>query len=100
MVFRFFSVVFFIGASFAAARSPFDESLELQHQGKLKEAREVLLSAASVLRAPSDQPNCARALSLASQISLSMGDYRSAIDGALQAAGVREKLLGDTRVAE
>lgn len=100
MVLRLLSVVFFIGSCFAAARSPFDESLELQHQGKLKEAREVLLSAASVFRASSDQPNRARALSLASQVSLSMGDYHSAIDGALQAAGVREGIPTDTRVAE
>jgi len=100
MVLRLAAVVFLISASAAAAVSPFDEALELQRKGQLREAREVLLSAASPFRTSSNEADLAKALSLASQLSFSLGDYRSAIDGALRAIAAREKLPNDRRLAE
>jgi tetratricopeptide (TPR) repeat protein len=100
MVSQLIAVVFFISAPLPAALSPFDESLELQHRGKLKEARHVLLLAASAFRASSNEADLAKVLSLAGQLSLSLGDYRAAIDEALQSAAVRKKLPPDRRMAE
>jgi hypothetical protein len=72
MFFQLTAVRFLVTSSVAPAVSPFDEAQDLQQKGKLTEAREVLLSAAPTIRASSNEADLTKALSLASQLSLSL----------------------------
>ena len=87
-------------ASLFATSSRFEDALELQRQGKSKEARELLLAAAADFRGTGDAGNRAKALSLASRISVSLGDYRAAIADATNAAEIRRSLKDDVGVGE
>ena len=100
MASRLASVFILLVASFAAVASPFDEALELQRKGRPKEARELLRSAASTFRASADQRNLAKALSLASQASIALGDYGAAIQDANAAVAVRRKLKDEVGIGE
>jgi CHAT domain-containing protein/tetratricopeptide (TPR) repeat protein len=79
----------------AAAKSPMQEALVFQQQGKLKEARDRYHLAAEAFRASADQQNVAAALSAAGEISISLGDYQEAIHDAEQAAKLRQALHDD-----
>jgi tetratricopeptide (TPR) repeat protein len=81
-----------LAAWLSARASVIDDALALQRQGKLQQARELLRASASELRTSADLKNQAKALSLASQISLSMGDYHAAISEAESAAEARQSL--------
>jgi tetratricopeptide (TPR) repeat protein len=83
-------------ASVAAARSPLDEALVLEQQGKLKEARNQYHAAADAFRAAGDQRNLAAALSSAGWISISLGDYQGAIHDAKEALHTRQDLHEDS----
>ncbi len=89
-----------IVAASLSARPRFDEALELQRKGRLKEARELLQADAAEFRAAADHRNLARALSMSGRISLSLGDYRSAILDARQAIDVRRGLKDETGIGE
>src|SRR5215471_17001874 len=65
-----------------AGASRFDDAAALQRQGKQKEARDVLRDAAAEFRASGDARNQARALGLAGEISLALGDTAAAISEA------------------
>jgi tetratricopeptide (TPR) repeat protein len=94
-----FICVAFAALLLHAGPSAFDDAFALQRQGKLKEARDLLRAEASRFRA-ADKKNQAKALSTASQISLSMGDYGSAISEAESAAEVRRSLNDNVGLAE
>jgi tetratricopeptide (TPR) repeat protein len=87
-------------ASLSASTSRFEDALVLQRQGKPKEARELLQAAASEFRAIGDMGNQAKALSLASRISVSLGDYRAAISDAENAAEIRRSLKDEIGISE
>lgn len=82
------------------ADSRFDDAIELQRSGRLKDARELLQAATSEFRAAADRPNLARALSMSGRISLSLGDYRTAIEDAGQAMQVRRELHDEKAIGE
>ena len=81
-----------LAASAAAAKPPLEEALALEHQGKLKEARDLYHSAAEEFRASGDQRRLAAALSMAGNASVSLGDYTAAISDAEQAIKLRQAL--------
>jgi tetratricopeptide (TPR) repeat protein len=89
---------------FAAAAdaevSRVESAVELQQKGKLKEARELLQNAIPALRTAGDQRQLARALNVSGQISVSLGDYRAAIQEATQALDLHRALKDDTNLAE
>ncbi len=81
---------------FAAATPLFaqryEDALELEKNGKLQEAHELLRAVADELRRSGDNAGLARALSESSRVAASLGRYRDAIDTANQAVAVRGKL--------
>jgi CHAT domain-containing protein len=81
-----------LAASAAAVRSPLEEALAVEQQGKLKEARDLYHSAAEEFRASGDQRRLAAALSLAGNISISLGDYTAAMSDVEQAIKLRQPL--------
>jgi tetratricopeptide (TPR) repeat protein len=99
MLFRLFSVVI-LAASLYASAFHFEDALVLRRQGKLKEARDLLRTAASDFRDTRDRGNQAKALSLASQISVSLGEYRAAISDAAAALEIRRSLKDDIAIGE
>jgi CHAT domain-containing protein/tetratricopeptide (TPR) repeat protein len=92
-------VIAFAALLFANA-SPFGDALTLQRQGKSREARDRIRAAASDFRASGDRANEAKALSMASKLSVSLGDYRTAISEAETAVGIRRALKDDTAIGE
>ena len=75
--------------SAAGAASKVDGALELQRQGKLESARDLLATAAQEYRAAGDSANLARALGVAADISVSLGRYDDAIREAEEAVKLR-----------
>ncbi len=100
MLRRIAPAVIFIVTSLTAATSSFDEAADLQRRGKPNEARELLRSAASQFRAASDTRAEAKALSLASQASIALGDYRTAIKEAESAAAIRRTFKDQPGIQE
>jgi tetratricopeptide (TPR) repeat protein len=100
MLLRSVSVVILFAAFLSASTSRFEDALALQRQGKSREARVLLQVAASDFRASGDRGNQAKALSLASRISVSLGDYRAAISDAGNAAEIRRSLKDDIGISE
>jgi tetratricopeptide (TPR) repeat protein len=97
---RSISILILLASSCPASTSPFKDAQALQQQGKLKESRELLKAAASDFLASGDRKNQARALSLASRLSLSLGEYLTAISEAEVAAGIRRALKDDIAIGE
>jgi len=95
---RLASAIF--AAILSASPSGFEDALSLQRNGNLQQARELLRATASEFRASADRQNQAKALSMASQVSLSMGDYRAAISEAGSAAEIRRSLNDNVGIAE
>ena len=89
-----------LAASLSATESRIDHALALQRQGKSREARELLRAAASDFPASGDRASQAKALTLAGRISVSLGDYRTAISEAETAAGIRRTLKNDVGIGE
>jgi len=89
-----------LAASLSGSTSRFEDAQVLVRQGKLREARELLQAAASDFRASADQRSRAKALGLASRLSLSLGEYRAAISDAEGAAGIRSSFKDDIAVGE
>lgn len=78
----------------AAGASRLQDALDLERKGKLKESSEVLQGVAAELRASGDWAGLARALSVSARISVSLGDYRTAIQSANEAVSARGR-IGD-----
>src|SRR5215471_10366059 len=89
-----------LAASLSGSTSRFEDARALQQQGKLKEAREMLQAAASEFSASGDRKSQARALSLASRLSLSLGEYGAAIADAGIAAAIRKGFKDDIAIGE
>jgi tetratricopeptide (TPR) repeat protein len=89
-----------IGAWPAFSASRFDAALELERKGNFREARLVLRAAVVEFRAAGDQPDLARALTAAGKVSVSLGDYRAAIQEASEAIQVRRELKDEVNIGE
>jgi tetratricopeptide (TPR) repeat protein len=89
-----------LAAPLSGGSSRFEDAQALQQRGKLKEARELLKAAASEFSASGDQKSRARALSLASRLSLALGEYRVAISDAEFAAAIRKGFKDDFAIGE
>lgn len=76
----------------ASGADPLQAAMELEKQGKLKEARNLYHSAAAEFRSAGDQHSLAAALSAAGYVSVSLGDYAEAITEAEQAVKLRQAL--------
>jgi tetratricopeptide (TPR) repeat protein len=100
MLLRLVLALTLLAAALLAMSSPFEDALRLQRQGKLEQARGLLRAAASGFRAVADRGNQAKALSLASRISLSLGDYRAAVSDARAASEIRLSVKGDAGIAD
>src|SRR5215471_14808233 len=98
--FRSASFLMVLAVSLSGSTFRFEDAQALQQQGKLKEARELLKAAASEFLASGDQKSQARALSLASRLSLSLGEYRLAISDAESAAAIKRGLKDDVAIGE
>jgi tetratricopeptide (TPR) repeat protein len=99
MFLRFVCTIAF-AALLSAGTSGIEDALALQRQGKPQEAMELLRTELSNFRAAADRPNEAKALSLVSRISLSLGDYRKAISEAQSAIEIRQSLKDNVEIAE
>ncbi len=86
------AAAFVVSTCLFAATTPFEQANELQQHGRAKDARDLLRSAASSFHASSDLRNQAKALTIAGQISVALGDYRGAIHDAESAASVRRRI--------
>jgi tetratricopeptide (TPR) repeat protein len=100
LILRAIPVAIALAASLSATGSLIDDALALQRQGKAKEARELLRTAAADFGASGDRASQAKALTLAGRISVSLGEYRTAIAEAESAAGVRRTLKNDVGIGE
>jgi len=100
LILRAIPIVIVLAASLSATESRIDDALALQRQGKSKEARELLRAAASDFRISGDRKSQAKALTLAGRISVSLGEYRTAIAEAESAAEVRRTLKNDVGIGE
>jgi CHAT domain-containing protein/tetratricopeptide (TPR) repeat protein len=85
-------------ASAVAVKSPLDEALALEQQGKLKEARNLYHAAADDFRASGDQRQLATALSSAGRISVSLGDYAAVISDVEQAIKLRQAMQDNAKL--
>jgi tetratricopeptide (TPR) repeat protein len=83
--------------SASSGTSPLDDALALEQQGKLQEARTLYHVAAEQFRASGDQARLAAALSLAGNISVSLGDYTGAINDVEQAIKLRQAMHDNTQ---
>jgi tetratricopeptide (TPR) repeat protein len=99
-IFRTASFLMVLAASLSGSTFRFEDAQALQQQGKLKEARELLKAAAAEFLASGDQKSQARALSLASRLSLSLGDYGAAISDAESAVAIRKGFKDDIAIGE
>jgi CHAT domain-containing protein/tetratricopeptide (TPR) repeat protein len=89
----------FLTAAVLAPTSSLDDAFILQHEGKLRQARDLLRAIAANSRSSADRENSAKALSSAADISISLGDYGGAVRDAQRAIELRrtmkmEKELG------
>jgi tetratricopeptide (TPR) repeat protein len=100
MLRRSISVLILLAAPLFGSTSRFEDAQILQQEGKLKEARELLKTAASEFLDSGDRKSQAKALSLASRLSLSLGEYRLAISDAEIAAGIRRGLKDEIAIGE
>jgi tetratricopeptide (TPR) repeat protein len=78
-----------------AAADPVLQAIELQRKGSLKEARTLLEAAVPQLRASSDSTKLARALNLAADLALALGDYPSVVQHGQEALELHRR-AGDT----
>ncbi len=82
------------------AASDIDAAVELQRQGKLEEAHDLLISAASRYRSPNDRVNLVRALGIAADISVSLGRYDAAIAETSEAIKIRIALGNSAKLGD
>jgi tetratricopeptide (TPR) repeat protein len=83
-----------------ASASRFEDALTLQRQRRFAEARAEFQQAASDFHAGGDRVNEAKALGLAGEISVSLGDYRAAISDAAKAVAIWRSLKDEVNIRE
>jgi CHAT domain-containing protein/tetratricopeptide (TPR) repeat protein len=83
----------------AFQETPLDAALRLQRDGRDREARQALRALLPDLRASSDRAALARALAAATDASIALGDYESAIQEAREAFDVHQRLGRQTYAA-
>src|SRR5437868_4235938 len=93
-------VILLLAVSVSARASRLSDALDLEAKGKLEESRELLQTAIDESRRAGDSATLARALSAFSRISVSLGDYRAAIQHAGEAVAVRSKLKDEAAISE
>ncbi len=76
----------------APADTPLDDAVRLQREGRNREAQRALRALLPGLRASSDRASLARALAAATDASLALGEYASAIQEAQEAFEVHQRL--------
>jgi tetratricopeptide (TPR) repeat protein len=76
--------MWFVAAASLEGSSKIDEARELQRQGKLAAAHDLLSAASSEYRASGDRANLARAAGIAADISISLGRYEDAVHEAAE----------------
>ena len=92
------SIALLLVAAAPACATRLSDGLALRAQGKLKESRELLQTAAGELRAAGNYTDLARACSALSQVSIALGDYGAAVREAGEAIATRVR-LNDESVA-
>lgn len=80
--------------------SGIDTAVDLQRQGKLAAAHELLISSAGRYRAASDRDSLVRALGIAADISISLGHYDSAIAEVSEALKIRLELSDSAKLGD
>ncbi len=78
--------------SWATAAPTLDETLRLQREGRNREAQQALRALLPELRGSGDRMALARALAAATDASIALGDYESAITAAREAFAVHQRL--------
>ena len=84
----------------AGAASQLDRVRELQKEGKLEAARDLLLVAVEEYRTAGDSSDLAQALGLAADVSIALGRYDAAIQQAGQSVKTREALHANTGIGD
>jgi tetratricopeptide (TPR) repeat protein len=84
----------------AYAATTLENAIELQREGRLKEADHDYREAIAELRAARNQAALLQALSRASWVSVSLGNYRDAIAQAREAVDLRHKLSDEKRLGD
>src|SRR5262249_23300077 len=82
------------------AGSDIDRAIELRGAGKLEAARELLLQAAAGYRSANDRNGLVRALGIAADISLALGEYDAAIEQATETVTGRIALNDHAKLAD
>lgn len=78
--------------SWATAGPTLNETLQLQREGKNREAQQALRALLPELRGSGDRMALARALAAATDAAIALGDYESAITAAREAFDVHQRL--------
>jgi tetratricopeptide (TPR) repeat protein len=79
-------------SSWASAAMPLEQAIRLRDEGRNREAQQALSALLPALRGSSDRTALARALTAATDASLALGDYESAIGQAREAFDVHQQL--------
>jgi tetratricopeptide (TPR) repeat protein len=87
-----FFLVLAVAVAPAVAASPLDDAIRLQREGKNREAQRALRELMPGLRAANDLAGLASALAAATDASLALGEYESAIREAQEAFDVHSRL--------
>jgi tetratricopeptide (TPR) repeat protein len=90
----------FLATSIVAAESHLDTGIDLQRDGKLKEADFELRAAITDLTEAGNQRDLLKALSMESWISVSLGNYSEAIQQSTQAVRLRRSLHDEKHIAD
>jgi tetratricopeptide (TPR) repeat protein len=100
IILRFATVGLVIAATMACGATRLDQALDLIRKGQTGAGRDLLLHALPELRTARDHGPLATALTAASQASVSLGDYRLAIEEAAEAIQIRRLLKDDGGASE
>src|SRR5947207_7359711 len=92
-------VVLMTAGTSALSETPLDQAVRLQRQGRNRDAQSALRALLPDLRASSDRAALGRALAAATDASLALGEYESAIQEAQEAFAIHQR-LGDRAGAE
>ena len=80
------------GVTLAAQTTPLDDAIRLQREGRNREAQHALRALLPELRASNDRTALVRALAAATDASIALGDYESAIQDAQEAYDLHQRL--------
>ena len=97
---RIASLLLAIAVSSAAIPIHLEEALNLRRQGKLQQAGALLKTTAAELRDSGDNQNLAKAVGVASEVALSVGDFQAAIAYSTEEASLRRQLDDQPGLAE